>query len=908
MKKINKLYLTSFGLETEVNPDSFVLGEWCKDDKIHPNNYSLNVLPFHWDEREKLKEDYDKIEILHDRILDSLTNSLNKLHNTSYSKRYWQIILDPWLMDYISIMFDRWETIRIVSENIKNLSIDFYEINNEDFFPVENMQDLHGFFNLNETNQFFYQKIIKEFFNEKFEIHKKNTSITLNMNEEYPTIRSLGLSLSKYLKVSLGQLFDNLLSQFSKNNNYIFIDSYFRLFQFIKLNLILLQIPRMYVKEFELTKIQKKKINESLNKEKRNLFFLDFNPENLFEVYLKKNIKKHLPSHLIETYDPIIREISKIKISGNIIISANSHWSNTMKKIWIAEKVNNNAIFITLEHGGSFPAYKENFQFEENISNKRATWTKSWHKKHIQLPPSKLVHFSKKIKSNIKVKNNNSSLLLMYGGRRWSFRINFYPQSYQTTKILDDAISFYNNLNLEIKRSIKFKFHHDIGLNEKNKFSNSIKTKIQFSSGDYYKSISNSKLIICTYPETTFAEAMASNNPTIMFYNKKFFERNPMFHDLIGDLVRANIIFFNAEDASKHLNNIWHDIDSWWKSETVLEARLKFRRNASKIDIYWSSKWSRFLSDFRPKKSKLNLIEKLTLYFISLRRILLTITSPLQVYREIKSDLIKDKQKDFKSTKNKVWCAGLPHSGSTLMEEIFELLPYVRLDQSFLRYFSKFNITHLHGISNESFLCFPNDKFSFLKTHSHFEQEFIEFAKDCNITVIVCLRDLRDMMLSRYWHIMSNKNHQAHLIVRDLPFKEGFIKTLLLPNEENFYSDKPINDYFLWIKNWLIEEKKGNIKLFWYEDYIRDPIKYLDDIKEFIEFKNIDSSFLEEKLEEKRIGYMQTPLEKRLFNKSRSKSTYRSGRVGEWKKYFDDDIIKIINNNIDGKIEEITRN
>ena len=49
-------------------------------------------------------------------------------------------------------------------------------------------------------------------------IHKKNTSITLNMNEEYPTIRSLGLSLSKYFKVSLGQLFDNLLSQFSKNN------------------------------------------------------------------------------------------------------------------------------------------------------------------------------------------------------------------------------------------------------------------------------------------------------------------------------------------------------------------------------------------------------------------------------------------------------------------------------------------------------------------------------------------------------------------------------------------------------------------------------------------------------------------------------------------------------------------
>mgnify|MGYP001242940213 CR=1 FL=1 len=43
---------------------------------------------------------------------------------------------------------------------------------------------------------------------------------------------------------------------------------------------------------------------------------------------------------------------------------------------------------------------------------------------------------------------------------------------------------------------------------------------------------------------------------------------------------------------------------------------------------------------------------------------------------------LEDLRKDFKSNKYKsscykVWCAGLPKSGTTLIEEIFENLPYV---------------------------------------------------------------------------------------------------------------------------------------------------------------------------------------------------------------------------------------
>ena len=88
------------------------------------------------------------------------------------------------------------------------------------------------------------------------------------------------------------------------------------------------------------------------------------------------------------------------------------------------------------------------------------------------------------------------------------------------------------------------------------------------------------------------------------------------------------------------------------------------------------------------------------------------------------------------------------------------------------------------------FYLFLKISILFLKTHSHYEPEFLDYAKSSNVTVIVCVRDLRDMMLSRYWHIISNNKHPSHQLVSKLPIKEGIIATILEKNENNFYSSK----------------------------------------------------------------------------------------------------------------------
>ena len=140
-----------------------------------------------------------------------------------------------------------------------------------------------------------------------------------------------------------------------------------------------------------------------------------------------------------------------------------------------------------------------------------------------------------------------------------------------------------------------------------------------------------------------------------------------------------------------------------------------------------------------------------------------------------------------------------------------------------------------------------------------------------------------------------------------MPFKEGLIASMLEENQNNYYSSTPINDYFQWIKNWLDQEKKGTVKIFWYEDYINDPVRYLDRLKLYLEFNELDSKVVEKTLINKRNNHSKQSLGQRLLMRGRNKSTFRSGQVGDWKNFFDNDIVRVIESNISGDLKEALR-
>jgi len=86
------------------------LGEWCRRYSRKEVWQQLNaeVVPYHWDDREKLFKDYQYLQELYEKLLVELSDKLNKIHLVDHSPRYWRILIGLWLGYFMQMLFDRW--------------------------------------------------------------------------------------------------------------------------------------------------------------------------------------------------------------------------------------------------------------------------------------------------------------------------------------------------------------------------------------------------------------------------------------------------------------------------------------------------------------------------------------------------------------------------------------------------------------------------------------------------------------------------------------------------------------------------------------------------------------------------------------------------------------------------------
>ena len=281
------------------------------------------------------------------------------------------------------------------------------------------------------------------------------------------------------------------------------------------------------------------------------------------------------------------------------------------------------------------------------------------------------------------------------------------------------------------------------------------------------------------------------------------------------------------------------------------------------------------------------------------------LTHPNQTSRELITDIRKDKTAyKFKSNIKFVWCAGLPKSGTTLIEKIFESLPYINLKYSVKRIYFPNKLDHVHGISDSMFSNMPKNKFTFLKTHSPYKEIYEKIALKNNAKIIISLRDLRDVMISRYYHVISERTHRHHDLLKDLNFEEGFIKSLGLTDLEGL---PVIEEYYNWIYNWLTVAKNKNYLVLWFEDYKIDKLKYIQSILDYINFNEYSPEQILNETQKKTEKSKKLDLSSGLKKYGRERSTFRSGQINQWKKLFNSNINKEFESKLPNKLELVQK-
>ena len=86
-------------------------------------NQKLLCANYHWNSKKKFQRDKNYILKIYEIYLKKITVKLNKLQNTNYSFDYWRIIVGPWLLDFITIIFDRFEILNFLDKKYKILEV-----------------------------------------------------------------------------------------------------------------------------------------------------------------------------------------------------------------------------------------------------------------------------------------------------------------------------------------------------------------------------------------------------------------------------------------------------------------------------------------------------------------------------------------------------------------------------------------------------------------------------------------------------------------------------------------------------------------------------------------------------------------------------------------------------------------
>lgn len=563
MNKEKRFLITTALEETWIDDQPLLfLGEWCRlysrKDRWAKMNASL--LPYHWDDRNKLYADYQYLNRLYERVLIDLTSKLNDVHKVDYSLRYWRILAGPWLAYFIQILFDRWLSIQSAVKHFEIIGTIVLNGCNENLIP----NDMSHFADLmvsDEWNHHIYAEMLH---------NSGNVPIIIRDSENvYPTTdieRNASSIKNKVLNI-----YSKIANHFVQDFGAFLSATYLTKFNEVLLQLRLGQFPQFWQ--------HKKSFKIPLDKQQRN-WMLTSNAQSEFEIFLLSQLPKQIPIAYLEGYHSLIEQIHLLPWPKfpKIIYTSNVLWYDTVSMAYTAEKVERGTPLVYGQHGGVYGAAKFTF-FEEHeitISDRYLTW--GWFSEsNSKVVPIGMLKITKKVAQ--KFNNKKNILLITLNSFRYTYclcsesGLNF-PRYFENYFLF--AASIHECIrNKMLVRLSSWDNGWEQSLRWGDRFPN-----VQLDSGcqGIYELFDNSRIVVQTYNSTGILETLALGIPTILFCDLKVMPLRESAVPYYDELKRVGIFHDTPESAALHVNAVWDDVDAWWASPEVQGVVASFTK------------------------------------------------------------------------------------------------------------------------------------------------------------------------------------------------------------------------------------------------------------------------------------------------------------------------------------------
>ena len=544
------------------------LGEWCCNYSRREEweRLEAEVAPYHWDNRNKLYSDYLYLRELHEVLLTELSEALNSFHGTRYSRRYWRILVGPWLLYFTQILFDRWTMIQFAVKNYEIEGTVILDFVSERVIPRD-MVDFRNMYPTDAWNHAIYGRILSDWTSvtcERIQCDQVMQSCVVATPTGFAKLRIRFRSLMEFGVSRWSQLFSRATDSF-------FILTYLPLKMDLLLQLSLKQVPTI--------NLQISAPRVAVNLDVRKQFRLNAGKQKNFEQCIRTLIQEYIPTVYLEGYRNLQSAVAKLPWpkTPKVIFTSASYNADDVFKAWAGLQVENGTPLVIGQHGGNLGSalWSSSEDHETAIADRYLTW--GWSDGNPKQYPIGVL--KQMARDPVEWNPKGYMLLVTSVMPRYSYVMgSFTVAASQVESNLDDQYRFVRGLRKIICENLLIRlFMPDWGWAQEDRWRAQI-PDVRIDPGviPIESLVKGCRLYVSTYNATTFLESLSRNIPTIIFWNPKHWEIRPSAAPYFDKLREVGILHANPEDAFEKVNEIWDDVEKWWSKMEIQEARKSF--------------------------------------------------------------------------------------------------------------------------------------------------------------------------------------------------------------------------------------------------------------------------------------------------------------------------------------------
>lgn len=588
-----KVFLATTALEEfwDTKKPIVFLGEWCL---LHarrsfwgPLNGQLLESPF--DNGEAAHAAYHYVSEVYERTLPLLGNILNSLHGKNYSPRYWRIVLGPWLQLYFAVMYDRYIHLKNALERYPHCTT--LVLPEASFVVPSDTLDFAWLVKEDSFNLQIYTKVLAAL-GRTFPCGAPLVHAAAHGHFADRSWKAKTLDVIAKIYAGIG----------TKMSPSIFLrSSYFS--KRLELQFSVRTAGRVLPMRFSPTKQALPPDNGDLRKSLPKIEI----GHSEFERCLSAMLFSDMPRCFLEGFGDVNREAQDhYPKTPKAILSANAwHFEETFKQ-WAALSAEKGTFLIGTPHGGNYGGLAD-MPFEDHetaIVDRYYSW--GWERKDcaaevIPFPATKLAGRKKIGASNLK----KGLLWAATSGPRYLMQFPLLPKFFH--EYIRWQARFAKTLDPKIVQALRLRPHREDGGWEVARRISGYIPGVTIETWDvpFQESLADCRLYVCDHLSTTFAEALAANKPTLLFWNQEANTLRPAARPYYDLLRKSGILFDTPESAGTAVNQLYDDVEMWWndpkRRNTVEIFCERFARNSPDAVELWVAEFKRIAAMPGPK-------------------------------------------------------------------------------------------------------------------------------------------------------------------------------------------------------------------------------------------------------------------------------------------------------------------